>query len=94
MVKSAERDMQQIADDITNYLARHANAADTLEGITKWWLLRQRIEDTSVQVQQALEYLCDKGEIKSVRAGGKTIYSAAQHAVTDMQHNKHNKEQP
>ena len=84
MVKNSERDMQQIADDITNYLARHANAADTLEGITKWWLLRQRIEDSSVQVQQALEYLCDKGEIKSVQAGGKTIYSAAQQAVKEM----------
>lgn len=76
MAETYKRDVKQIADDIASYLERHKDAADTLEGITQWWLLRQRIEDTSVQVLEALEYLHEKGIVKSITTRGKTVYSA------------------
>jgi hypothetical protein len=78
VVDTYKLNVEIIANDIASYLGRHVDAADTLEGITQWWLLRQRIEYSSLQVQEALEYLRDKGAIRSVKAGGQTIYSAAQ----------------
>lgn len=78
VVDTYKQNVEVIANDIASYLGRHADAADTLEGITQWWLLRQRIEYSSLQVQEALEYLHDQGAIFSVKAGGQTIYSAAQ----------------
>jgi len=71
------QDVLKIADEIAAYLKTHQDAADTLEGVIKWWVLRQRIEEASEKVQSAIEYLCDKGVVKEVAmAGGKSIYVA------------------
>lgn len=80
MVGVAEKygqDVLKIADEIAAYLNTHQDAADTLEGVIKWWVLRQRIEEASEKVQSAIEYLCDKGIVKEVAmAGGEPIYAA------------------
>src|SRR5437016_2658461 len=46
-----------VAEEILSYLRNHPNAADTLEGILKWWLPRQRYETEQQRIEQALEYL-------------------------------------
>jgi uncharacterized protein YigA (DUF484 family) len=62
----------EIAQDILNYLRSHPEASDTLEGITKWWLIRLRVSDTTEVVRRALERLRDQGLIRERRlAGGK-----------------------
>jgi hypothetical protein len=71
------QDVLKIADEIAAYLDTHQDAADTLEGVIKWWMLRQRIEEASDKVQSAIEYLCEKGIVKEVvMAGGESIYTA------------------
>jgi len=77
MANEYGQDVLKIADEITAYLNAHQDAADTLEGVIKWWVLRQRIEEASKKVQSAIEYLCDKGVVKEVAmTGGECIYVA------------------
>lgn len=66
-----------IADQIECYLKNHPNAADTIEGITKWWLPRQGIEVSGLIVQQALDYLGSKSVVKcNTNLSGNKVYSS------------------
>jgi len=69
-------DVVTIALEIRNYLSAHPNAVDSLEGITKWWLTRQRYEEAVSQVQKALDSLVAESVIsKRVVADGRVIYA-------------------
>lgn len=69
-------DVQQIADQIECYLKNHPNAADTIEGISKWWLPGQGIAVSSLIVQQALNYLSSKSVVKcNANLNGNKVYS-------------------
>lgn len=56
-------DRNNIAKEILNYLSKHPKASDTLEGITEWWLLNQRIGYEMKRVKAAVEQLVQKGWI-------------------------------
>jgi hypothetical protein len=72
-----DSDVQQITDQIECYLKNHPNAADTIEGITKWWLAGQGIEVSSLIVQQALNYLESKSAVKcNANPCGNKVYSS------------------
>ena len=58
-----EDDVQSIATEIMNYLHQRPMAADTLDGITYWWLVQQAIEKNIHLVEQALELLIDEGKV-------------------------------
>jgi hypothetical protein len=64
-----------IAREIERYLADHPHAADTLEGIQRWWLREQRHPPS--QLARALERLEARGAVSRNSVAGKTIYSAA-----------------
>ncbi len=67
-----------IAQEISDYLIGHANAADSLEGVVKWWLTRQRYEQAADKVQQALEYLVKEGVVKKAHTTrGRSVYLSA-----------------
>jgi hypothetical protein len=71
-----DADVQQIAELIECYLKNHPNAADTIEGITKWWLPGLGIEVSSLIVQQALNYLGSKSVVKcNANLSGNKVYS-------------------
>jgi hypothetical protein len=64
-----------IADEILAYLVRHPEAQDTLEGITEWWLLEQRIRSAVAEVDGALRNLvADNLLVKRECANGRTYY--------------------
>jgi hypothetical protein len=64
-----------IAQEIDRYLAKHPNAADTLTGVTRWWLARQRYDETVEDVQAALEYLETRQTIvRQTNSDGTIIY--------------------
>jgi hypothetical protein len=70
-----------LAAVILRYLASHPKACDTLEGVSEWWLARQRYEDTRIHVAAALELLLARGEAQaSVGADGHTLYRAVEQA--------------
>ena len=63
------------ATAIDRYLASRPKATETVEGVAKWWLVRQRYKDSIELVQEALDLLVNQGEVEKVRvAGGKVLY--------------------
>jgi hypothetical protein len=76
-------EVANVADEIARYLAAHAHAADSLEGIAKWWLTRQRIEEALGTIELALQRLAAVGIVGSFETNtGQIIYfnRAAQRA--------------
>ena len=70
--------IERISLEIQLYLHEHPNSADTLEGITKWWLARQRFEEDRKLVKQALEHLIARGfVVRSTNADAQCIYRKA-----------------
>lgn len=64
-----------IADEILAYLVEHPEAQDTLEGITEWWLLEQRIRHAVTAVEGALRDLESQDWVVTRQcADGRTYY--------------------
>ena len=60
---------------IFEYLQKHKQAGDTLEGVARWWMMNQQVSNSLTEVQEALEQLKAQGVI-SVRKSpdGRTLY--------------------
>jgi hypothetical protein len=70
--------IEEIAGEILEYIAAHPNAADTLKGITEWWVSKQRSILNRKVVKEALEMLIDGGQIAGWRVlNGSMLYAAA-----------------
>ena len=63
-----------IAGEIMDYLSKNPDAADTLEAVTQWWLLEQKIEYELTKVKEALDELEENGLVKKVRGADSRIY--------------------
>ena len=80
IVRNVSEDKSQIADlarAIEHYLEAHPAAADTSEGIARWWLERQRVEHALSQVDEALDLLLRGGRVTRCRAGNAMVYRRA-----------------
>jgi hypothetical protein len=88
-LSTADNDeVECIARDVQAYLERHPHAADTLEGVVKWWLMRQRYDQAEALVSKALNVLEDEGRIARVTTSdGRTIYSKAGYGHEKMRGN-------
>lgn len=74
-MSSHEELVKAIADDIERYLTEHPEAADSIEGISAWWLLSQYGTDA---VLAALVRLEARGVVvRTERPGVATIFSSA-----------------
>jgi len=83
VTKIDEQDVEKLADEIADYLQQREVVADTIDGITHWWLMRQRMQERKRQVEQAVECLCDQGLIeKRVMVDGTVLY------LSKKNHNK------
>lgn len=77
-------DIAVIASQIDRYLKSHPNAADSAEGILRWWLARQRYEESIQKVEQALALLLRQGAVsKRTLVDGKVLYVGAKRSPTD-----------
>ena len=77
MRKSESSDIRYIAKEIEKYLNDHPKAADTIEGITEWWLIRQGFEVSIEMVQKALAYLVSTSVVViKTNLSGKKVYSS------------------
>ena len=71
-----EYEIERIAEEIHLYLINHPNAADTLDGIARWWLTSQRYEEATTVVKKALENLIARGlVVQTTSAKDRDIYS-------------------
>ena len=67
-----------LAEELLRYLARHPGAADTVEGIQRWWLPGSVAAHRSADVEAALERLVEEGALARRRLpDGRLLYSAA-----------------
>jgi DNA-binding transcriptional regulator PaaX len=57
----------EISQEILEYLRKHPDASDTLEGITEWWLLSQRIHYERKKVREAVSKLVDQGFLVEIK---------------------------
>jgi len=67
-------DEQAVARAISHYLQAHPDAADTLEGIAQWWLLRECTERKLTEVEHAIAILLAEGSIVQVIRPGHPPY--------------------
>lgn len=62
---------------ILKYLMENPEAGDTLEGIAKWWVMLQQLNDSVDAVQRSLELLTASGLIvKRKGLDGRVLYFA------------------
>ena len=73
---------REAAELICRYLARNPSASDTVDGVARWWLSRQRQHDAVVTVEQALHWLQAQGVVTtSVLPTGATLYRLAERVL-------------
>jgi hypothetical protein len=67
----------KLAQQILDYLQDQPEAGDTLEGIARWWVLRQRLSESSVIIGRAVEALKRKGYLEEHKTpDGRIMYFA------------------
>lgn len=72
--------VNEVARLILSYLQTNNDAGDTLEGIVKWWVLSQQLNEAMTVVQQALDKLKDDGIIVERQGPDRrVIYFAKSH---------------
>jgi hypothetical protein len=65
----------QLADEVLDYLVRHPEAQDTVEGIAEWWLLERRVATVVAEVEAVLCDLVGRDLLVAKRSGdGRTYY--------------------
>lgn len=75
MQQVRETEVIRTAEEILAYLKRHPEAMDTLDGIVRWWIPRQRIEESVQTVHKALDYLVKKKQIaRRFTVAGDAVY--------------------
>jgi len=66
----------EIEEAVLGYLHAHPNAADTLDGITRWWLPTQRYVNALSRIDTVLQRLVDQGALRLRRLpDGSVLYS-------------------
>ncbi|MGH8581319.1 MAG: hypothetical protein ACREWG_00725 [Gammaproteobacteria bacterium] len=72
----ADNRVQAIARDIEAYLAAHPDAADSAEGIRRWWLVGTLTEESLGRVCAALDELTATSRItRRVLPDGGVVYA-------------------
>ena len=72
-VSTMADEIEGISEELLAYFRRHPAAADTLEGVTGWFLPERGQTHVAI-VHAALESLVRRGLIEEVRAAGRTVY--------------------
>lgn len=66
----------EVESAVLAYLDRHPHAADTLDGITDWWLPRQRYITARNRIEAVLSRLVEAGVLRLRRLpNGAVLYT-------------------
>ena len=75
MAQNQPRPVTETATAIERYLGSRPQAAETVEGIARWWLARQRYDDAVDVIERALDLLVQRGVVERLAlSGGQTLY--------------------
>ncbi len=73
-----DRGIGSVVQAIRDYLTRHPEAADSPEGIARWWLSGAGVGASVADVRAALDCLVEQGIVSSRQLpDGGQIYGAA-----------------
>jgi hypothetical protein len=72
--RTSEQLDQELAEAVLSYLAEHPAAMDTVEGITEWWLMRQRVRMVVERVERVLGRQTEEGVLETVGGGPSRRY--------------------
>lgn len=74
-------DTRQLSEAIEAYLATHPLAADSVDGVARWWLTANGPQASAAEVEAALAALVRRGRLRCVTlADGNRLYSGAAEA--------------
>ncbi len=77
MTEDSHRSRQELCDAILLYLQTHPQAADSLEGVARWWVRTEGPPPIAEEVLEALDLLVDAGHIARLSlADGRTLYQS------------------
>lgn len=75
---SSDTEVEEIARDLERYIASHPAAADTVDGIARWWLARP-VQPVLTRVEAALELLIRRAVLeRRPLPDGNFVYVRAQ----------------
>ena len=69
-----ERLIAFVETAIREFLDKHPNSADTLEGIHRWWIRWPGPAELPVITQIALKHLESAGEVESFKIGNNILW--------------------
>ncbi|MFQ5630410.1 MAG: hypothetical protein ACE5I1_16690 [bacterium] len=71
--------------DILKYIQGQPNAVHTIEGIAKYWIFQQRLEERLDHVIHAIDYLAKRGFLNEVKkANGGSYYKVNKKKLKDI----------
>jgi hypothetical protein len=74
-VSDRDQEIAWAAKQILRYLHTHPEAADTVRGVTRWWLWQHQSWVTDELVEKALERLFQEGVMnRAITRSGEFIY--------------------
>jgi hypothetical protein len=62
------------APEILEYLARHPDAQDTIDGILHWWVLDSCIRSWAPKITEAVGQLVEQGFLEQKSSGGGHVF--------------------
>lgn len=70
---------QQIAQLLLDYMKKHSDAKHTAEGIARWWIMQQKLEEDLNLVVKIIDYFTAKGVLEKIQiANGNHYYKFQQ----------------
>ena len=83
--KGPSEGLMAAAREILSYLVEHPDAKDTVEGILKWWLSKAHTKREKREVQEAIDFLVEKGWVISREvADSKKIYGVESERMEEI----------
>ena len=73
-INNSGRPLDKLAGEIERYLSCHPEAADSVQGIVRWWLTQQRLEVAVNAVTGALELLEKNGVVEKFEGPGRVTW--------------------
>lgn len=67
-------DKSDISFEILGYLIEHPDAQDTADGIAQWWILERCVKSQAPLVNEAIDYLVERGLIVRRKAKDSKIH--------------------
>src|SRR5262245_9018355 len=83
---SANPPLLSPAPEILDYLARHPEAQDTLDGILHWWVLDSCVKRWAPRIAETVTNLVQQGFLEEKRSpDGQTFYRVSPQYLSTLQ---------